>query len=546
VRCDRFAVPGFARTAVSRAGSAEQTVYDLEYKYDQLGNRLWKKDHVGGGETVYLYDTNLEYTEGIGLEWTGYHTEVADPYFPPVPAEEFWTRNNRLLHYTQYDGSGALQGTLDTAGAAQRRGPRCDLWAAPGRPRQGGPVHYTYYQTGHVSNITIRDGDPREAGSEDTWVCHDLGLFYSTDGKVTRARWSQWDENSEGPVAESLEYTAARRFSYNGPRQRYLTWEADPTTWELLEESPGEPTQTWTTYLGDMPWADFTVDADWNPIKVRDYLTGNGLHAQIDGATGDVEFFHSDLIGSTMLRTDDSGEPVSGISGITYTAFGEPVFNDGSGWQVGGALPEGYPRYAYAGQFGYESDLLTVQGTNETLAPVTLAHVGCRWYQAGIGRFVQRDPAGLEGGLNPYVYCRNNALTGADPLGLWSWGGAGTGAGAGAAGGAITGGLIGGPAGALIGGILGGVGGFIGGGLWGGPNLGTAGVAFGGGALVGLGTGYIVVCVTAAPVIERIGDYVLKNGQVIGKITEHLGGVVGEGTETVRITGGKIINVPKY
>jgi RHS repeat-associated protein len=200
----------------------------------------------------------------------------------------------------------------------------------------------------------------------------------------------------------------------------YWKREVDPTTWQVLPEGPGEPTQTWTTYLGDMPWADFTVDADWNPTKVRDYLTGKGLHAQIDAATGDVEFLHGDLIGSTMLRTDDSGEPVSGVSGITYTAFGEPVAFDGSTWHVGGPLPDGYPRYAYAGQFGYESDVLTVQGTNETLAPVTLAHVGWRWYQAGIGRFVQRDPIGLSGGLNLYAYCDGDGVSAADPDGTMS------------------------------------------------------------------------------------------------------------------------------
>jgi RHS repeat-associated protein len=412
----------------------------LEYKYDQLGNRLWKKDHVGGGETVYLYDTNLP-GDTYPPSWTGYYTEVANPYLPAVPAEEYWTRNNRLLHYMEYDASGALLRT----------------------------VSYTYFQMGHVSNITIRDGDPREAGSEDTWECHDLGLFYTTDGKLWRARWSHWDENSEGPVG-SVTYDAARQFYYNGPRQRYLTQEVDPTTWAVLEEEPGEPTQALTTHMGDMPWADFTVDADWTPTKVRDYLTGDGLHAQIDAATGDVEFLHGDLTGSTMLRTDDSGEPVSGFSGITYTAFGEPVVNNGSGWQVSGALPEGYPRYAYAGQFGYESDLLTLEGANGDLPAVTLAHVGWRWYQAGIGRFVQRDPIGIAGGPNLYTYASNNPVSKVDPSGKLSW-------------------VVGAVTGGIIGGIVGGVGGWITGGV-GGMVRGAVAGAIGGavtGGLIGAG-----------------------------------------------------------
>jgi hypothetical protein len=109
----------------------------------------------------------------------------------------------------------------------------------------------------------------------------------------------------------------------------------DTVTRGVLPAGPGEPTQTWTTYLGDMPWADFTVDADWTATKVRDYFTGDGLHAQKDTADPpNVEFLHGDLIGSTLLRTDDTGEPVSGFSGITYTAFGEPVYWSGSAWET--------------------------------------------------------------------------------------------------------------------------------------------------------------------------------------------------------------------
>ncbi len=63
---------------------------------------------------------------------------------------------------------------------------------------------------GHASNITIRDGDPRLLGSQDTLECRDLGLFYTTDGKLWRARWSQWQEDAAGPVSGTLAYTAAR------------------------------------------------------------------------------------------------------------------------------------------------------------------------------------------------------------------------------------------------------------------------------------------------------------------------------------------------
>ncbi len=113
-----------------------------------------------------------------------------------------------------------------------------------------------------------------------------------------------------------------------------------------------------------------------------------------------------------MLTTDDNGGVLDLLS---YTAFGDLVLSDGT---VGGELPAGFPRYAYAGGYGYESSLITLYGPNPDLPPITLQHVGERWYQPGIGRFIQRDPIGLAGGLNLYGYVELNPLTSIDPDGL--------------------------------------------------------------------------------------------------------------------------------
>ena len=152
-------------------------------------------------------------------------------------------------------------------------------------------------------------------------------------------------------------------------------------------------------------------------------------------------YYHRGLIGSTNLITDESG---TAVSAVYYTAFGEIL--DASG-RPGGSAPEGFPRYRYAGQWGYESGLLELQGTNPNLPAITLQHVGHRWYQPDTGRFIQRDPIGIRGGLNVYVYVLNEPMRFVDPSGLFNLEEAGVG---GLVGG-IAGGIVGGPLVGLVG-----------------------------------------------------------------------------------------------
>ncbi|MGI8483982.1 MAG: RHS repeat-associated core domain-containing protein [Thermomicrobiales bacterium] len=43
-----------------------------------------------------------------------------------------------------------------------------------------------------------------------------------------------------------------------------------------------------------------------------------------------------------------------------------------------------------------------------------------RWYDPELGRFIQEDPIGTDGGINVYAFAGNDPVNGSDPSGLWT------------------------------------------------------------------------------------------------------------------------------
>jgi RHS repeat-associated protein len=350
--------------------SAEPDVveYDIAYEYDQLGNRTVRTDHVCGPaaascarETFYHYDVDVDPNQ---LTYATHH--------------------NRLLSYEVYD-------TSDPNAAALLR-----------------TVRYTYYDTGQASNITVFDEQQEPDPNSHQWH-HDVALHYYTHGPLKLAVWGRWQEDENGPIDATYQVIKAREFRYDSARGRYMsadiaTPQNDSQYWTL----DGDP--AWTDYEGDTPYADSTMNATtYAATQVKRFF---GLAGEQDTSSGDESYRQGDLIGSTMATTDDTGS--IGVSPVSYTAFGELLDSNGV---AGGAAPSGMPRYQYAGEWGYESGLLALSGADPDLPLITLQHLGARWYQPDIGRFVQRDPIGIVGALNVWRYGGAVATTVVDPDG---------------------------------------------------------------------------------------------------------------------------------
>ncbi len=271
-------------------------------------------------------------------------------------------------------------------------------------------VRYVYWKTGDVANIIIKDEGEAPVEDPDRYAWHrSLAFYYTTSGQVWQVLWDRWQADEDGEVlTETYQRLAAREFRYDSPRARYMSRPVNTSTFVADALSTWE----WTDYAGDEPYGDFSVALNGSDFPVATHVTrflgGFGTHAKQTVAGGVTTYLHDDLIGSTVLTTDAGG---AAASTTAYSAWGERVTaSSAQPWTAVGT------RYAFAGGWGYESGLITLDGSPGT-APVTLQHLGARWYQPEIGRFVQRDPIGLGGGTNTYEYVSSSCLQFVDPEG---------------------------------------------------------------------------------------------------------------------------------
>ena len=349
-----------------RIGSHE---YWLSYSYDQGGNRKLKIDHVNGATTSYHYDTDTELVDCDG-----------DGDADTAPKDCYHTRHNRLMYY-------------ETLGATIRE----KVWyqydltsAAAGNP--------TY-----IVRQVYNAGNPFAPPVNYGYV-----LNYNSSGElwfISKQTWTGHDCPPEAQVTQSI-----HEFRTSGRAMR-LTRERDP---QFPNVALAGTTQ-WHDFDGDEAYADSSVSVapQGGPVTLT------ALHAREPGIgmkdvqTGDTSYFHGDQIGSLRAVTDTPAGTASVTGRVVYTAFGERVWSDGT---IG-------TRHQYAGAWGYDTMPEFASGMSphfdgEPGDDVPFVHVGHRWYDPASGRFLQRDPIGIRGGLNVYGYSTNTPTVLVDPTGL--------------------------------------------------------------------------------------------------------------------------------
>jgi RHS repeat-associated protein len=273
-------------------------------------------------------------------------------------------------------------------------------------------------------------------------------LWYDTSGRlwVSRLQRYQLVEVGDPPQVEidldTRQFLAAMEYRYDSGRQRYMVRPRDAETLAPPQDGSGDydlDVGAWHDYSGAAIYGDYAVEAAWDgehqtvtAANVTETLAHEPAMVQYDRAAAAGEeqlFLHGNLVGTTERITDAQ----SAIAHrAVYTAFGEPVFpspSQGEG-QGEGTIPT---RYGYVGAWGYEGNPLSTgqalegpgglcdpAGPEAHCDPVALLgwlHVGERYYDPAGGRFMQRDPIGIEGGINVYLYVDGNPSVFVDPFG---------------------------------------------------------------------------------------------------------------------------------
>jgi RHS repeat-associated protein len=223
------------------------------------------------------------------------------------------------------------------------------------------------------------------------------GLNGRTVNYISQEQWC-WYEGydcpetcDECPRPNSYVVNSATEYRYDQARERYYELALDPVDFKnsILDEAANQ-VPSWFDFEDGEISGQFRVDGPSTITEIRAFEPGLWQRE----STGAATYLHNDHLGTLRQRTNGSGA-AQGLT--TYTAFGE---------QTGGSTLA----FGYAGAWGYRRD-----------GQSTYLHLGHRYYDPGSGRFLQRDPIGIEGGPNVYAYALGLPTAFVDPNGLAIW-----------------------------------------------------------------------------------------------------------------------------
>ena len=212
---------------------------------------------------------------------------------------------------------------------------------------------------------------------------------YDDNGNLTRktllatGNYTQYTYDPENRLTQVQEFAAGNPTAITTSSYRY------DGLGRRIEKVANGQTKRYV-YDGE----DILLEYDGSNALLARYTHGPGIDEPIAVTkAGSTFYYHQDGLGTVTELTDTNG---SVAKAYAYDAYGNILESPGTIDQP----------YAYTGrEFDSETGLY---------------YYRARYYDAPTGRFLQKDPIGLGGGLNLYQYVRSSPLNFNDPLGLKS------------------------------------------------------------------------------------------------------------------------------
>ena len=372
--------------------------YAQKYEYDAFGRLARMTDGSGNPYVVNTYDP---VTGNLVLQTYGNGTTVSNAY----------DLLDRTISITHRKADGTVLERF--AYAYNEDGQRISHTTKEGVER------YTYDAAGQVTGVAYPDGTEenftydavgnRLATDEETYTVNALNQYTSVGSRVSRDRDATFTYDLDGNLTSrtstadgttTYAYDCEDRLIAVSNTTKGVAWSCEYDVFGNRVRVTDNGVTTEKLYIqSSLP----SVAAEYvnGSLVIRHILSGAVRIADIISGEadsrplvkeGDVHYYHADGLASTRLLTDKDGSISATAS---YKTFGEIRASSGI------AITDGY-----VGTLGIERD------------STGLLFMRNRYYDAAMGRFVQRDPIGLRGGdVNWYRYCVNDGIGYIDPLG---------------------------------------------------------------------------------------------------------------------------------